>query len=463
MIKLLLQNKNLHMEVYSSSVSNYEKLKIFRMKEIFKLFICFIFCFSVISLKAQDTLALSVDSAINYAVNHNRTLINSKYAIDKSSQKIKETISQGLLQISASIDYSNFLGAEASLQLNPSAPPAVIEFNPTSNFKVSASQLIFNGSYYVGIQISKLAKTITEQSYQKDEMSVKEQIIQSYYMILASERILNILNGNKTNVELIYEKTKNLSDAGILEEIDVKKLSIMVTSVDNALKSTERQVEVGYNLLRLQLGLESEQPIKLSSNLDSIVQLYIVQTLLVDSFEIQNNLDYKMVSMQEKIAEKNILLKKANYLPSLVAFYSYTEKLIKPVFDLTPKNVLGLTLSIPIFSSGQRLSQVNQAKIDYSISENTKELLTQQLTLQERQLRYNYYNLFEQYQNQKANTEIAKEVLDKMDLKYQQGIVSSLELTSANNDYLNAESNYTNIMLQLLNAELSLRKINNKL
>ena len=130
---------------------------------------------------------------------------------------------------------------------------------------------------------------------------------------------------------------------------------------------------------------------------------------------------------------------------------------------MTPKNVLGLTLSIPIFSGGDRLSQLNQAKIDYNIFENTKELLTDQLSIQERQLRYNYNNLFEQYLNQKENVEVAKEVLDKMNLKYQQGVVSSLELTSANNDYLTAESSYTNILLQLLNAELALRKINSKL
>jgi outer membrane protein len=463
MKRLLLQNNDLDENLDLQIPSIYKKSKKIWMKNIFKLFFFSVFYLSVLSLQAQDTLVLTLDSAISYSLNHNRTLINSKYAVDKSSQKIKETISQGLPQISASIDYSNFLGAEASLQLNPSAPPAVIEFNPTSNFKASISQLVFNGSYYVGIQMSKLAKTITEQSYQKDEQNVKEQIIQSYYMVLASERILNILKGNKTNVELIYEKTKNLSDAGILEETDVKKLSIMVTSVDNVLKSTERQVEVGYNLLRLQLGLESEQPIKLSSHLDSIAQQYIVQALVVDSFDIQNNLDFKLVSIQGKIAEKNVLLKKATYLPSLVAFYSYTEKLKKPIFDMTPKNVLGFTLSIPIFSSGQKLSQVKQARIDYYISENTKELLTEQLTLQERQLRYNYNNLFEQYQNQKANAEIAIEVLDKMNLKYQQGIISSLELTSSNNDYLSAESNYTSIMLQLLNAELSLRKINNKL
>lgn len=76
---------------------------------------------------------------------------------------------------------------------------------------------------------------------------------------------------------------------------------------------------------------------------------------------------------------------------------------------------------------------------------------------------FNYKNLLAQFKNQQSNVEIAKEVLEKMKLKYQQGTVSILDLTSANNDYLNAESDYTNVMIKLLNAELALRKINSNL
>lgn len=422
-----------------------------------------ILCTGALSLQAQEPLTLTLDSAISYALEHNKTLANSKYAVDKSAQKIKETISQGLPQVNASVDYSNFLGADATIQLNPSAPPAVIKFNPTSNFKATASQLVFNGSYLVGVQLSKLGKTLAEQSYQKDELNVKEQVIQAYYMILASERILSIINENKVNAQTIYEKTQNLANAGVIEPTEAKKLSIMVTSVENALKSTERQVEFGYNLLRLQLGIEPEQAIRLSSTLDAVADQYITPDMASETFDIRNNLDYQLVSMQGEVAKKNIDLKKASYMPTISAFYSYTEKLKKPLFDLSPKNVLGLTLNVPIFSSGQRSSQVNQAKIDYEVSENTKELLVQQLSVQESQLRFNYNNLLEQFQNQRANVEIAREVLDNMKLKYQQGIISNLELTTSNNEYLTAESNYTNLMLQLLNAESSLRKINSKL
>jgi len=408
-------------------------------------------------------MELSLDSAIEYAIRYNKTLINSRYAIDKSTQAIRQAIAAGLPQASATINYTNYLGATASIQLSESMPASTIKFTPSSDFKVSVSQLIFNGNYYIGVQLSKLAKKMTEQSYLNDELDVKEQTIQAYYLVLANERILNIIRENKANAQLILEKTTNLVNAGILEETDVKKLSVMVTTVDNQIKSTERELELGYNLLRLHLGLESQQAVKLTSDLDQIALRYIFNASVTDTFNINNNVNYQMILTRELMAKRNIQMQKSSYLPTLAAYYSYTEKIKKPLFDISPKNVLGVTMNIPILSGGQRFAQLKQAKIEYDISENSKALLSQQLTIQERQLRYNYQNLYEQYLNQKTNKEVAREVLDKMNLKYQQGVISTLELTSANTDYLNAETNFTNVLMLLLNAELTLRKTNNKL
>lgn len=433
------------------------------MKTFFRIILLSLFVSIVLPVASQPVLVLTLDDAVNFAIDHNKTLINSRYAINKSSQKIKEAIAAGLPQINASVDYTSYLGGQASIQLSPASPPATIEFNPTSNLQASVTQLIFNGNYYVGIQLSKLAKKMTEQNYRMDALDVKEQTIQAYYLVLANERILNIIRENKANAQVIYEKTNNLVNAGILEETDIKKLSVMVTTVDNQIKSTERQLELGYNLLRLYLGLESNQMVRLASSLDEIADRYIFNIASADTFRLDNNLNYQLLLMQAQLAKKNITMNKASYLPSIAAYYSYTEKLKKPLFDVSPKNVLGFTLSVPIFSGGERYSKLQQAKIDYDVTENSRDLLAQQLTIEERQLRYNYQNLLEQYMNQKTNKEVAREVLDKMDLKYQQGVVSTLELTSANTDYLNAETNFTTVLLQLLNAELTLRKTNNKL
>lgn len=418
----------------------------------------------IIPLSGQDsTMTLSLDKAIEYALQNNRVIQNARLSSQVAKEKIWETTASGLPQVNASADYNNFLGAQAELRLSESAPPAVIEFNPTSTFKFNVSQLVFSGSYYVGLQLSKLASQMAEKSSLKTELDVKEQVTRTYYLILISEKMLKIIGANRDNSVVILEKTKNLANAGIIEKTEVSKLSVMVSSVENAQNAIERQLEMAFNMLRFQLGLNAGGKIILVTSLDDISQQNKFENILIDTFNIENNTDFNLVSLQAKMRKSQISLERASYLPTLAGYYSYTGKILKPKFDMTPKNVIGLNLSVPIFSSGLRHSKVSQAKINFNVAENTKELLNQQLTIQEKQLKYNLNNLLEQYQNQKINIETAKEVLDKMNLKFQQGIISTLELTSANNNYLSAQSDYISTLFQLLDAELALRKLNGNL
>jgi outer membrane protein len=414
-------------------------------------------------ISAQESMVLSLDSAVNYAVKYNKMLKNSAYEIDKARQKYKEVRASGMPQINSTIDYNNFLGAQMEIKFSDLAPPTMIEFNPTSSFKLNVSQLVFNGNYFIGLQLSKLAEQTIELNFQKSESDVKEQVIRAYYLVLISKRSLDILTNNQLNTKQIYEKTKNLADAGIIERTEVDKLSVMLASIDNAKRSSERQLEMAYNMLRMQLNLDVDEDINLTTSLDEITELCLLQVNLKDSFNIQNNFDYRLMLSQGAILKKQILFEKSNYLPSIAAYYSFTQKILKPAFDMQPKNVVGLSLNIPIFSSGVKQYKLNQAKINVLKNDNTIDLVSQQLSLQEKQLRFNLNNILEQYETQKMNIKIANEVLESMNSKFKQGMVSGLELTSANNNYLSAEGNYTTILYQLLDAELALRKINGKL
>ena len=151
------------------------------------------------------------------------------------------------------------------------------------------------------------------------------------------------------------------------------------------------------------------------------------------------------------------------YLPTVTGFYSRTEKILRPDFDMTPPNLLGFQMNVPIFTSGSRKSKVDQAKINYETTMNNMDLLTDQLLIQEKQFRYNLRSGMELYESQKENVEVSKRVYDNINLKYQQGLVSSLDLTTANNNYLEAESGYINALVQLLNAKLELDKLLNNL
>ncbi|MFP4059652.1 MAG: TolC family protein [Bacteroidales bacterium] len=407
---------------------------------------------------SQKKLELSLDSAISFGIEYNKTVKMANLSVQEARRKIHETASSGLPQVDAAIDYSNFFGSSATFPGGMS-----IEFNPTSNFTFSVGQLIFNASYFVGLQTAKLYKNLSETNLEKSEQEVAALITNNYYLALASEKSLGIIRKNKENLKDIYNKTAAMANMGILEKTDVDQLSVQVTSIENAVKASERQVEISYNMLRLQMGTESGTEIKLTSSLDEIIMEAGFEASMLAPFDIRQNLNFQLTEMQRQISEKQLALQKASYLPAITGFYSHTEKILKPEFDFSPKDVIGLNASIPIFSGFNRWSKVQQAKIQLKSTETQQALLEDQLMIQEKQYRFNLKNALEQFQNQEKNVEVAREVFHSINLKYQQGMVSSLDLTTANNNYLQAENAYISSLLQLLQAKTELEKLLNKI
>ncbi len=405
---------------------------------------------------AQNAMTLSLDDARQHALEHNKNLRNAGLSIDEAGLMIRETIAQGLPQINATVDYNNFFGSTASLG---AMPGMTIEFNPTSNLAVSLTQLIFSGSYIVGIQSAKLYEEITRTSFEQTELEILAQVTQAYYLSLIAMEARTIVENNLDNLRDLLEKTRAMVDVGMAEEVDFDQLSVQLGMLSDALRAADRQLEMSLNMLRLQMGLTADVEIMLTDNLDGILEQADFATSMTKAFELQNNPNYRMLTLQTEIAEKQINMERAAYLPTLSGFYNYTEKLLKPEFDITPNHVIGLNLSIPIFSSGVRQARVRQARINYEVAENQQELVSEQLQLQERQLRFNLNNAIEQFESQKANLEVARRVFNNINDKYQQGMLSSLDLTTANNNYLQAENSYISAVLQLLEAQVEMDKL----
>lgn len=429
------------------------------LKECFMMFLLLL-VFDGGLVFAQEPLRLGLEDARQYAIEHNRNLINAGLAIDEAGERLRETIAQGLPRIDATVDYNNFFGSTASLGAFPGME---IEFNPTSNLQLSVGQLIFSGSYIVGIRTARLFREVTEVTKQRTGLEIRAQVTQAYYLALISEQSAGIIEANLDNVRDILEKTRAMVDAGVAEEVDYDQLSVQVTMLENALRASGRQVELSHNMLRLQLGLDADVPVELTDGLSSIVERSDFNGSLLSQFNINENVDYQLMELQTSIAGQQVDLERAAYLPTIMGFYNYTEKLLKPEFDITPNHVIGFNVSIPIFSSGARQSRVNQARINLEMAENQKALLSEQLLIQEKQLRYNLNNAKEQYESQKSNVEVSRRVYHNISNRYEQGMASSLDLTTANNNYLQAENSYISALMQLLEAHVAMDRLLNEI
>jgi outer membrane protein len=407
---------------------------------------------------AQSPLHLSLDSARHYAVVHNKNLVGAGLTISEAGERLREAIAQGLPQVNATADYNNFFGSTATLG---AIPGFEITFNPTSTANLSVGQLIFSGSYIVAIQTARLYRDITEVNRDRTELEIVSQVLQAYYLVLVSDQARIILGANLENMQDIMVKTRAMVNAGIAEELDYDQLSVQSAMLENSLRAAQRQVELSVNMLRLQMGLDAGVEIVLTDSLEDIVGRSDFQGSLASPFNLDENINFKLMELQTSMAGRQIDMERAAYLPTVMGFYNYTEKILRPEFDIQPRHVIGLNVTVPIFSSGARRSRVNQARINYRSAENQKDLLSEQLLIQERQLRYNLANAMEQFESQKSNVAVAQRVYNNIRLKYQQGLVSSLDLTTANSNYLQAENNYFSALMQLLQAQTEMDKLLN--
>lgn len=425
------------------------------MKRII-LLTCIVF-FGPLWVGAQEVQELSLAKAVEFAVKHNKELQISRKNIDLYKQKVRESVSQGLPQINGKLDYSTNFGYSMDFGGN------AIKMKDQSNVGASLSQLIFSGQWILGIQTSKIAEKVASQQVDITELDIKENICNTYYTILVSERLRDIVFRNLENMDKIYEHTRNMYDAGTVEITDVDQIRINVGQLKNNLSALDRTVEVNYNLLRLQIGLQAEDSIRLTEPLDNFLTQEDYVKLAVKEFEINNNPEYQLMQTQEELSKKMVGLQRWTYAPTISGTYSYNYKLLKPAFDMSPKHSAMLTMDIPIFSGFQRKAQLEQAKIELEQTSLNKSLLKDQLYVNEKQYKYELKNATENYYLQKENIEVAKRVLENFQRKYEYGAVSSLDLTQANNNYLEAENNFTNACLTLLQAETQLERLYNSL
>jgi outer membrane protein len=265
-----------------------------------------------------------------------------------------------------------------------------------------------------------------------------------------------------SNLEEIYRKTEPLVRVGMMEQVELDQLSVQVNSLANAVRSSERQLVMAENLLRIQLGATAETELELTESLSDLIQKEM-DAGAVSAFEPSQNVDYQLMNMQEDLTEKQIDMQKAAYLPTLSGFYNYTYKLLKPAFDTSPPHIAGLQLNIPVFSSGERRARVREAKLELQAVQNNKALLEEQLDIQYRQLQFNLSNAIENYETQEKNVQVSREVYLNLRRKYEQGMISSLELSTADSNYLQAESEYLTSMLEVLQSQNALNTLSGKI
>ncbi|HDZ41448.1 MAG TPA: TolC family protein [Bacteroidetes bacterium] len=427
---------------------------------------------TVTAQEADTVLTLSLQEAQEYAVEHNKMIKASRYDVQAAEMSKWELISNGLPRVDGSGSLNDNLKLMTTLLpgeiIGQPGEKIPVQFGTkyNSSYGFQATQMIFNAPYFVGIQTVKLAEKMSRQSLEKSEIDIREQVINTYYLILISQESLDILNGTSENLREVYQSTKSMKEAGMVEETDVDQMLSNVRGLETNIRSMERNLEFSYNMLRFQLGVDMTAEIELTTGLQDLLTEAGIESLMESDFNLSQHIDFRLTESQVQMQELTLKNEKASILPSFSAFYSWNKNgMGDKLNDLRwfPYSMLGFQVSVPIFASGQRYSRIKKAQIDLEKARTNKSLVSDQLKLQEKQLRFNLINARDQYDTQKENVEVACRVYQSVENKYRQGVASSLDLTQAHNNYLQAENNYVSALMDLLQTKLALDKLLNNI
>ena len=423
---------------------------------------------------------LSLKSAMEYAVKNNLSVKNSQLDLQIAKKKIWETTAIGLPQVNGSVNYQHqFSVPEMSFgrgfnksalaggtitsdnfdDVFPQTPPLPLGVKDNTTWDITVSQLIFSGEYIVGLRAAQVYKEVSERNLIKSENDIRESVSQSYYLALVVDENVRILKETQVVTNNTLSDVIALGKEGIVEEINVDQVRILKATIDNAVSNLERQAALAKKLLLFQLGYDLSVPVTLTDNLNDIVSSTEFTRYLDLSLTLENNADYNVVKVAEKLQKLNVDRYKTMFLPTISGFYRHQEQLKAAAFNFQPKDVAGITLSLPIFTSGSRLSQLSQAKKEYEKTKNNRLSVERGLNLQFEQSKNTFASSYSSYLTHKENLTLSKKIFDQTMVKYKEGVASSTDLHQAETQLLDTQSKYFTALSELLNAKVSLDKL----
>lgn len=431
-----------------------------------------------INLFAQETsnnYSFSLEEAINYALENNYTAKNAAKDIEAAKKKKWETTTIGLPQINGNINYQN------NLVIQKSVVPAEffggnpgefreVEFGVKHNMVANAtlSQLIFDGSYLVGLQSAKVYLQISENAKEKTDLQVREIVINSYGNVLLARESIAILEKNKSSLEKVYKETEVVYKNGLTEEENVEQLQITLSQIKSALSNAQKGEKIALDMLKLVLGIDIEENVILTDDLDKLASENISLTTDLD-FSVTNTIDYKIGQNNEKASQLLLKLEKSKALPSLSANFNFGYNAFNNSFSFLNNDQqwfnfsnIGVGLNIPIFSSLGRTSRTQQAKIAYEQAKINLKETEQKLLLEFEKSKTDYEFSIEQYAISKENLRLAERIEYKQQVKFKEGLSSSFEYTEAQRQLYAAQQEHLQAMIDIINKKASLDKIINQ-
>ena len=445
---------------------------------------------STTSVQAQnppggDGLQFTMKQSIAYALRNQKSIENARFETYIAEKRVRELLGIGLPQVTANANYTQYLELPVSVidirnfALDPTATP-IPEGLPdsiyfqTANFGIKhnasvqgdISQLIFDGSWIVGVQAAKEFTSLSEINMQRTEEEVAVNVAKAYYNALAGEERAKLLGANVTRLKGLLESTKALYEQGFAEKVDVDRLQIQLNNLEVEERKVYRLVDLGYDLLKFQMGMPIEEVIILTDRIDDNVELAPLEELAMDADYSDQRLETQLLKKQIQLNEMDIKRNRLGAFGTLAGFASLNYTTARPTFfklDLERNwfrsSLFGLQYNVTIFDGLQKKARIEQTTLKIDQLRNNLDMFRESAKLETRSAISSVVNAYADVENAKRNLELSEEVYRISTTKYEEGIGSNLEVIDAESTLLTSQINYLSALYDYNLAKIELRRV----
>lgn len=419
------------------------------------------------NVNAQD---FTLKQAQDYAVEHYYESVNAGLDIQKSKAKIWETTALGLPQVEVGGSYRFAADLEFDFDLSQGIPPgqdfiAVFAADNITRGSAQVNQLLFDGSYVVGLMAAKKFHEFSKAGKEKTDNDVRSMVASSYYLVLVADENLEVLNGSFNALNQSITESSALVEQGFIEETELDQLELMKSDLESSIQSAQQTKDVSLKMLKLNMGMNLDNTLNLSDSLNTIVEQINLQALLAKKFDQSNNPDLRVMEIQRDLLALDLKRYKWQRLPTIASFYQaqgtayqFDWDWLKDATWFDQHNV-GLSVSMPIWSSGKQTTIIKQAKLELTKMENNLIHAQKAMSIQYTNALNNLSTKSINFDNAKRSLKIANKIYTRTQVKHKEGLASSFELSQMKNQVLQTQGKYIQSLFNLLNAKAELDKL----
>jgi outer membrane protein TolC len=430
------------------------------------LFVCVLAVSPARAQSADSSYSFSLKQAIDYALTHQPSVLNAALDEQIAKQKVNEVRGIGLPQVNASLDLNDFISLPTSLIPGDffGRPGQYIpvqfgtKYNSTAG--ITASQLVFDGSYIVGLQATKTYLDLSRKLTARSKIETVEQVTKAYYAVLINEKNIGLLDANIARLHKIYQDTKAMNEAGFVEKLDVDRLEVTLNNLEVTRSQVQSGIGIMNQLLKFHMGMPINANLKLT---DTLTENFAAPVTGVA--DPGKRIEYSLLQTQRKLHELDLKRHRYGYFPSLAAFGSLSYAAQRNEFNFLDSDqdwyktaLIGAKLTVPVFDGLQKQARIQQSKLNIQKTENDINTLRNGINLGVSSATIQYDNAYKTLNLQKQNLDLAKEVVRVTQIKYNEGVGSNIEVINAETSLREAQTNYFKALYDLFIAQVDLQK-----